>query len=384
MAGDDESSATPPVAADRLGLGAISRALAERPTRRFIWASLLLVFATHLGLWVIAARQQALPLISAFARFDTGWYLSIVDRGYSGMAWAFYPLWPVLVAYVAALLPVSTPVTMVLLATALFLMCVALIFTDPKQVGRLAPETRLGWLVFLCWPASYVFHTGHTESLFMLLSLGAFALVARGAWIGAAVLAGLCALTRNQGVLVALTVGLWAAYDAPPRRRLPRLLAVGAISGALYGLYPLHQYLVTGDPFLSSKILADKTQTEWKVAQGWQDWVTTALLGNSRTLRYEGYRHPSFVLLLGACFFYLRERKPPILVGYFFLSLIVLLPQGSLTNLYRYTLVLAPLLFFLGDWFARRRAFWPIALLAWILFLHVRLTWRFPLGQWAY
>jgi hypothetical protein len=349
------------------------------PTSRFVWRSLLVAAAVHAVLWSVVASEQQLPLARMFGRFDVGWYSAIVRDGYSGQEWAFFPLWPALVAVVWRVVPLALPLLQALLAASLFVVTVRLFFTDEKQRGLLAPETRLGWLLFLLAPASYVFHTGHTESLFLLISMTALSCAFRGSWVWAAVFAGLAALTRNQGVFLAVGIAIAAARSAPSGRGFLRFVLSGVISAALFGLYPGFQYLWSGDPLLSVK-----AQANWSHATGIRDYFYALVLGNAGTLRYEGFRHPIFVALLVASFMHFRARRDFALVVYFLLSLSIMLAQRNLANLFRFSVSLAPLVFFAGDWLAHRRKLWPLAVLGYSVYLHLMLTSRYPQNLWAY
>jgi len=355
--------------------------LGRAPTPRFIWLSLLSIWLVHALVWWAAMVARDIPFALLLTRYDAGWYAGIAMRGYSGSGWAFYPLWPALVAGVARVVPIAIPLLQVLLAALLFALTVRVVFTNGKLAAPLVPETRSGWLLFLLAPAGYVFHTGHTESLFVLLGMTAFARAANGAWLSAAVLAGLSALTKNQGTFVAVAVGLVAFRLAPRNERYQRFFISGAISAALFALFPLYQFLITGDPFISQR-----SQGDWTSAHGIGDMVETLLLGNSKNpWEYlTRARHPWFIGYLVACVVYLRRTRDAALSVYFFGSVLAMLLQGTVSNLFRYTVILAPLMFFVGDGIGRHRPRAMLVLLAASLYFHAELTWNYAIRRWAY
>ena len=115
-------------------------------------------------------------------------------------------------------------------------------------VWGLAPRTSWGWFLFLYSPASYVFHSHHTESLFLLLSFLAFSYAAEGRAFGSGIGAGLSLLTRIQGVLVGPTAAWLAARTAgenPLTSR--RFWTVAAISGCFFAALLGYEYAGTGD-----------------------------------------------------------------------------------------------------------------------------------------
>jgi hypothetical protein len=77
--------------------------LAQAPSPRFVWLSLLAIWLAHALTWWAAAQHRGISLEALFLHYDAGWYAGIATRGYFGSAWAFYPLWPALVAGVSRL-----------------------------------------------------------------------------------------------------------------------------------------------------------------------------------------------------------------------------------------------------------------------------------------
>jgi hypothetical protein len=258
---------------------------------------------------------------------------------------------------------------------------VRLLFTDRTLSSPLVPTTRLGWLLFALAPASFVFHSGHTEALFVLLSVAAFARASRGAWLSAAVLAGLSALTRNQGTLVAVAVGLWSFRVAPSNVRWQRFVVSGVVSAALFALYPLYQYVQTGDPFI-----ALKAQGDWTSSHGLGDALKTLVLGNARD-PWEWAtraRHPWFIGYLVASALYLGKTRDVALSVYFFGCVLAMLLQGTVSNLFRYTVILPALMFFVGDSLTKKHVGWQLLLLAVTLYFHAELTWNYGVRRWPY
>jgi hypothetical protein len=355
--------------------------LEQAPSPRFVWLSVLVVVAVHLGVWAVAASTSGIGFETLLLHYDAAWYASIATEGYSGPAWAFYPLWPAVVSVATRVLPLGVAFVQALVAFACFLLTIRLFFTNPALGPPFVPETRLGWLLFALTPASYVFHSGHTEALFLLLVCAAFAQASRGAWLTAAILAGLSALTRNQGTFAALAVGIMTFRTAPDGSRLRRFVASGVVSASLFALYPLYQYLQTGDPFV-----AVKSQSHWTQSHGLGDVLQTLVLGNSQD-PWEWAtraRHPWFIGYLVACVAYFRKTRDLALTVFFLGCVLVVLPQGTVSNLFRYTVVLPALMFFVGDGLSRRHVGWQAALLLATLYFHAELTWNYGVRRWPY
>jgi hypothetical protein len=363
-------------------LAAAEHWFATAVTPKFVWLSLLVVWSCHAVVWIAATHARHVPFERMLRNYDAGWYWFIAQGGYAKpTAWAFYPLWPLLVHACSPALGATTTFVALTLAVVLFAASVAVYFTQPERHPLLAPKTRLGWLFFILAPAAYVFHSGHTESLFLFLSLSAFALAASGRWLLAACVAGLCALTRNQGVFVVVAVALWSAKGAPWSRRIAHFATAGLIGAALFALYPLYQYLSAGDPLLFLH-----AQAAWSHATSLGDALQTLVLGNAvKPWEYATrVHHPWFLgALIGSAFFYREQKQLPLTV-YFVLSALVMLAQGNVSNFFRFSVVLAPLVFYLGDRIARTRLLWQVLLLLPALVFHVELTYNYAIRRWPY
>ncbi len=183
-------------------------------------------------------------LTDIWARWDSDFFLRIAQDGYDKASAAFHPLYPALVAgfgrlffghYIVAGIVVS-----LLAALGSFLL-----------LHRIAEE-RLGTegaqrtvLYLAVFPMALFLQAVYSESLFLLLVLGAFALAERQRFTAAGLVAGLAILTRAAGValLPALALLAWRHRD--------RLHALAGIALALpvAALYPLLLWQQIGDPW---------------------------------------------------------------------------------------------------------------------------------------
>jgi hypothetical protein len=186
-------------------------------------------------------------LLSPLARWDSVWYLGIAHSGYSGASSAFFPLYPLLVRALsaggspAALLVSAYAISLASLLGALWLMhrLVAL------ELGS-DMVARTAVLMLAVFPGALWFGAPYSESLFLLLSVGAFYAARTGRWWVAGCAAALAAATRSAGlVLVVPLVVLW--WQSRPRR----VRDLGWIALAPLGLaaYSLYLALAVGDGF---------------------------------------------------------------------------------------------------------------------------------------
>jgi hypothetical protein len=186
------------------------------------------------------------------AAWDSGWYWDIAVRGYyyypdRPSSLAFFPLYPMLMRAAAwpfgggpsATFWAGIVVSWLSLFGGLVLLhryTVALT-GDRNVAGRTV-------LILLVFPFSFYFLRIYTESLFLLLTIGAFYAAHRQAWWLAGVAGALAALTRPNGILIVLPLAIMAIGGAGSLRVVierwakltPIPLALGAFCVFSYSL----------------------------------------------------------------------------------------------------------------------------------------------------
>lgn len=356
-----------------------------RPGLRVALGLSALMLVYHFSLWTWTAFRRGIPLLQGLDHWDSAHYSSIATQGYVTPQWAFLPLYPLAVVRPVYVLLGGTVPPQVLgcaLSTAMLLAFVYGVQRwDATQAtaSPLAPRTVWGWFFFLFSPASFALHSHHTEALFLLLSFGAFASAWKGRFWWTGLFAGLCVLTRNQGVFVAVTAALLLAERADAGRKLVRFAGIGSLSLAAYGGLMVFEWLAAGDPLAHLH-----AQAYWShVDTAWES-LRTLWYGNPGQVArgWSLLRGLLCALVLVASVALFRQSRPLFLYGV--LSVAVMLPQGDFHNAFRFCAVLFPMLFWLGDWMAARPALlrWTVALL--ILWLNHRVTHGFVISLWAY
>lgn len=337
------------------------------------------MLALHGAMLTGLAHHRGVPLTRILGAWDASLHAVIAESGRTAALWAFYPLWAGLLEAAHALLPgVPTVLAGAGLASALFLAALGVLATagPSRVIPESGPAFALGAVLLAFTPASWTFHTAHTESLFLLLSLLALLAAGRGRWLAAGLLAALACLTRNQGVLVALAAVALVAEQTRSRRR-----------AALTGLFPLlaglgflaFQWVRTGDPlaFLHA-------QANWAHARSPLDVLRSFWFGNlwQNTNAGSLARHAFF---LGAVAASVALARHDHILGLYCLTSLALLPlQGELVNAFRFTAVLFPLHLWAGGRLARAPV--PLRALgvaAWLA-TNVWVTRELAYGKWAY
>src|SRR4051812_27098822 len=154
-------------------------------------------------------------LLSPLARWDSVWYLGIAHDGYAGASTAFFPLYPLLVRAVAA---GSTPWAVLAAAYAISLASFAGALVLVRRLAELelgAEAARRAVFLLAFFPGALWFGAPYSESLFLLLSVGAIYAARTDHWAWAGVCAALASGTRSAGIvlLVPLAMIAWRRRD---------------------------------------------------------------------------------------------------------------------------------------------------------------------------
>ena len=213
--------------------------------------------------WGVPTELRA-PL---YAKFDAGWYLSIIEWGYGPSpppgkpsSHAFFPLYP----SVAKVLRDTFAMDGFHAGLLVTYLCLFLAMARFLEEGRRRLPEADAWravLFFLLFPASFFLAAMYAEAMFLLFALLAFR-DARSGPTGRAALWGLLAgLTRASALTLAPALFLAAlerrapgtaaaGEDAGGRGKWGRALLLGAIPVATVFLWIFGMGLLNGEPGL--------------------------------------------------------------------------------------------------------------------------------------
>jgi hypothetical protein len=172
-------------------------------------------------------------LVAPAARWDSVWLVTIAEHGYGGQdRAAFFPLYPLLVELGGVL--TTTPLLWAIaLSCAAFVVALAALHRLAViEVGEEA--ARWAVLALALWPGALWFSAAYSESLFLMVSVGAVLAARTGRWGVAGGLGALAAATRSAGVLLLVPLFLlW--WDARRRREAaaPELLWLALVPTGL-------------------------------------------------------------------------------------------------------------------------------------------------------
>lgn len=318
-----------------------------------------------------AARPRPFPMpfesklfAETFAAWDSGWYFDIAQRGYywsdSGQSsLAFFPLYPLLMRALAWPFGGSDR-ALWLSGMALSYLCLLLGLT---VLHRLT-ETRFGSretarrtvLYVAVFPFAYFFTQVYAESLFLLTSVSAVAAALGARWGWAGVFGGFAALTRPNGILIAVPLGLIALAGRPRPGELARRVAALSLVPAAFAGYCAFAYRLSGDPFGWLR-----AQAQWGYSVGNRPWVELMRLvdGLERNGLY-GYFFSDplapYYFLHGVVALVFAALTPSVfrvlglaLGAYVAVSLYVPLSGNALEGIGRYAATLFPVFMLLGS-----------------------------------
>ncbi len=227
---------------------------------------------------VMSARD---PLATLPARFDSGWYAGIAADGYE---WqhrfdrqqniAFFPAYPLLIraaglatgAFDRGIPPERRILRLIWIGLGISLVA---FFWALWYFSRVAHEilddarASSAVLLFATYPFAVFYSAAYTESLFVLAAVGAWYHFRHRGWVLAALWGLLAGLSRPNGFLLTLPLGLLALGFADARgdhaavmerRRPVPALATAAMPAAGMLLFTAYVYHLTGVWFAWSRI----------------------------------------------------------------------------------------------------------------------------------
>ncbi|MFL5782748.1 MAG: mannosyltransferase family protein [Thermoleophilaceae bacterium] len=194
-------------------------------------------------------------VVGPFLRWDAHYYLGIATDGYRPHvealrgARAFFPAYPLLVRALGGFAS-SGAAALAAIAISLGTFAAGLRLLHRLTTIELGARVADATVVLLAFaPVAFFFSAPYTESLFLLLSAGAFLAARSGRWALAGAAAGLASGTRPTGALLILPLAILYVYgpraDRPAPGRHPirpdiLWLALAPAGVVAYSLYLRH------------------------------------------------------------------------------------------------------------------------------------------------
>jgi hypothetical protein len=298
--------------------------------------------------WLIRGLDRA---FDAFSRWDAWHYTRIALAGYpegDPARAAFFPLFPTLVRILAELF--GRPDRPGLFASAVVVANVCLVLATMVLIALVrldldADDARRAAWYLLVFPTSLFLSAGYSESLFLLLTMGAILACRTDHWLTAGLLGGLAALSRPVGVWVVLPLAIeafleWRAGRLRPWRPMWRPAVAVVLPGVFLLGWMWFQWMRYGDPlaFLHA-------QDGWNREVG-PPWDTLIAFLNGRFSLHTGFHSLTDLAftLIGIAGVILSWRwLRPSYTAWFAVMMLVPLMTGSLVSMPRFVLVMFPL-----------------------------------------
>ena len=220
-------------------------------------------------------------------RWDTGWFLTIVNNGYSyngdprnQTPTAFFPLYPLVSHAVKFLFGIDEFLALFLVANIASLVVAVLLAKLFKD--ELGDETALLSLSFYWFfPSSLFLSAGYSESLCLVFVLLSFILLSREKFIFAAAMAGLAVGARAVGIAMLPVVlsEMWWKNKAPDQYVVLKMAACGVLAASGLLGFMLYLGVEFGHPlaFITA-------QEAWQGKPLWDRFASAATLVPFRRL----------------------------------------------------------------------------------------------------
>ncbi len=364
-----------------------------------LWQVLILLFF-YLGLQYLPLQQNSLggssnfqraSLMWAHANYDGEHYLTIAQFGYSPLHYFFFPLYPIMIRFLAQYLhyfQFPLPIAGILISlTAFFIGFVTLYKLLRLDYSNKVTQFTL-LLILLC-PTSFYFTGVYTESLFFCLCVSCFYFARKQNFIAAGIFGFFASATRIVGLVLFISIFLewWQLYKKK-ETGLMNLIPTFVIP---FGLVSYMWYLnyTTGD-FLAffhnlNNFGGQRSDHFVLLPQVFYRYIFKILpnlpqyLPVVLTTILEFFTGSLFLIISILSFFKLRKSYAV------FVSLGYLIPTltGSFSSLPRYVLVLFPAFLLIALYFEKWKRKYQYFVLGLSTILLAVFTMMFVVGYWV-
>ena len=337
------------------------------------WRLLLVVVAT-VAMWLVPFSHDfnlgSLPNnwlnpFTTWANFDGELYLTLAADGYLKVHYlqAFFPLYPILISIIHKFTNLSYYLSGLGLGNLAFIAAVLVLY-KLIRLDLSQKTSRLTLFALLTFPTAFYLGSVYSESVFLLLTVGAFWFARKHAWFWAAVAAALASATRVSGIFVAFAVIIEFVQSHRFRPKLiwqnPQVvwLAITPLGLIAYMLFLNQHY---GDPFYFAHVqsfFGAQRTTEKLILlhQVFYRYAKMMIFVDHGTLTFL----VAFLELIGAVFFIgLILKTYKLRLSYFIYgtcSFILPTLTGTFSSLPRYSLVIFPAFIILAQWLEKRGA----------------------------
>ncbi len=330
------------------------------------------------------------PELFSWANFDGEHYLSIAIFGYKGLEQVFFPIYPMLISFLAKpfsqgllLSLINSTIAGVIISNGAFLLALLYLY-DLIKIDFSNKISLLVISLLIIFPTSFYFGAVYNESLFLLLTVLAFLNARKGNWFRASLFGMIASATRIFGVL------LFPVFiiEAILQKKYQRLFWILLIPVGL-AMYMYYQYITVGDPvafYHLQENVGEQRQSQLVVLP--QVFYRYIKMLSTVSLNQPIYQTILLEFVIAIFFFLLPIYGyfKKIRLSYLFYALIGFLittVQGSFSSVPRYVLVFFPSFIALALWLNQLPRVLKITFFLSSIFLLVIETSLFLRGYWV-
>ncbi|MDQ2680815.1 MAG: hypothetical protein M3Y21_07330 [Candidatus Eremiobacteraeota bacterium] len=288
-------------------------------------------------------------LLSVWGHWDAVHYIDIATIGYHGTDLAFFPLYPFLISLLGGLTANHLIAGLIISNVAFFFGLLFLYKLVEHEFDRSVARRAIFYISI--FPTAVFFSAVYTESLFFMLTVASFYYVRERKWWLAGLFGLFAAMTRVEGVLLAVPFAIewYGAYKDTPAKGFLNLIG-GALIPLGLAIYMGYLWVLNGDPLYFSHV-----QAHWNRHLA-PPWVSIGhafhLLATSQlpqTIANQGLEIAFTAFMIGVLIIGWRRLRPAY-IAYLGLSVLVPMSTSSLMSMPRFALVLFPIFVLLGLW----------------------------------
>lgn len=299
-------------------------------------------------------QESRTLLLAVWGRWDAVHYLDIATSGYHGTDMAFFPLLPLLIGILGRFTGNHLIAGLIISNVALFFALLFLYKLVEHEFDRTVARRAIFYISI--FPTAVFFSAVYTESLFLMLTVASFYYMRERRWWLAGFIGLFAALTRVEGVLLAVPFAIewWSANRGNFRAGMANLVPILLIPLGLM-LFMGYLWILNADPLYFTHV-----QSHWnrQLAAPWTS------IGNSlhkiatavgpQTVAQQILELVFTGLMIGVLIGGWKKLKPSY-IAYMGLSILMPLCTSSLMSMPRFALVLFPMFAILALWGGRPR-----------------------------
>lgn len=346
-----------------------------------IWRLLLecyAIFALH-RFPLTDTISQKLYFLTIWYNYDGHHYISIAQKGYEQIQYAFFPLFPLAIKVVSwpATWLVGDKLTIYILAgllitTVSLIGAVYFLLQISRHLFDIESGKRAAFLM-LFFPAAIFLGTVYTESFFLLWVTGSFFFAFKKNWLWAGIFGAAAAATRSVGVVMfgCLLIEFYLVNKENWRDKWREALPILLVPLALLG-YMVFQWISVGTPiqFLIAQKAWGREISISILESLWRDFERGFNLVDFNETRiaplYDGLAVVFGVIMTGV----LLWKRLWSFALFTLATTLISLTSGTTVGVIRYVMVAFPAFLVLGYW-GRRQMIYSFLLAFFAVFFSI-------------